>query len=108
MERVGSKKGSRRAVRRATKAQRLGESPMSLRLPVDLVARVDALLPEVARDSDTATLLGGVSRSALLRLVIVEGMRLLEIRYKAGLEASRRARRGDYGRDSNKVLGDDG
>jgi hypothetical protein len=55
---------------------------VTLRLPVDLVARVDALLPAVARDSDTATLLGGVSRSALLRLVIVEGMRVLELRYR--------------------------
>jgi hypothetical protein len=55
---------------------------MSVRLPVDLVARVDALLPAVARDSDTATLLGGVLRSGLLRLVIVEGMRLLEPRYR--------------------------
>ena len=73
--------GSRPKAPRAMKTQRLGDSPVTLRLPVDLVARVDALLPAVARDSDTATLLGGVSRCALLRLVIVEGMRVLEARY---------------------------
>lgn len=62
MKRAGPKrKQPRRAAPRATKAQRLGESPVTLRLPVDLVARVDALLPAVARDNDTATLLGGVS-----------------------------------------------
>lgn len=83
MKRAGPKsKRSRRAAPRTKKAQRLGESPVTLRLPVDLVARVDALLPAVARDSDTATLLGGVSRSAVLRLVIVEGMRVLELRYR--------------------------
>ena len=83
MKRTGPKsKAARRAAPRARKTQRLGESPVTLRLPVDLVARVDALLPAVARDSDTATLLGGVSRSALLRLIIVEGMRVLELRYR--------------------------
>jgi hypothetical protein len=65
----------------ALKAQRLGESPVTLRLPVDLVARIDALLPKIVADSDTATLLGGVSRSSALRLVIVEGLRVLEGRY---------------------------
>jgi hypothetical protein len=83
MKRAGPRnKAAHRATPHATKTQRLGESPVTLRLPVDLVARVDALLPAVARDSDTATLLGGVSRSALLRLVIVEGMRVLEARYR--------------------------
>lgn len=77
LKRVGA------AAPRATKMQRLGETPVTLRLPVDLVARVDALLALVAQDSDTATLLGGVSRSAVLRLVIVEGMRMLERRYRA-------------------------
>lgn len=45
-------KQPRRAAPRATKAQPLGERPVTLRLPVDLVARVDALLPAVARDRD--------------------------------------------------------
>jgi hypothetical protein len=66
---------------RPMKAQRLGESPVTLRLPADIVGRIDALVPAVARDSDTATLLGGVSRSAVLRLVVVEGVRVLEGRY---------------------------
>ena len=65
----------------ALKALRLGESPVTLRLPADLVARIDALLPKIGADSDTAALLGGVSRSSALRLVIVEGLRVLEGRY---------------------------
>jgi hypothetical protein len=74
--------GAAPARRRGTlKAQRLGESPVTLRLPVDLVARIDALLPKIVADSDMAALLGGVSRSSALRLVIVEGLRVLEGRY---------------------------
>lgn len=74
-----------------------------MRLPVDLVARVDALLPAVARDSDTATLLGGVSRSALLRLVIVEGMRVLdELRYKVAAKPG--DERGDGPADTTAAI----
>jgi len=81
--RAAKRGGAPKMKRIITKHQRLGESPVTLRLPVDLVARIDALLPRIAGDSDTATLLGGVSRSSALRLVIVEGLRVLERRYGA-------------------------
>ena len=66
---------------RATKVAKLGESPVTLRLGADIVGRLDALLEKVAADSDTATLLGGVSRSSVVRLALLEGVRVLERRY---------------------------
>jgi hypothetical protein len=49
------------------------EAPVVLRLPPELVKRIDALMPAVMSDTATATLLGRLSRSALYRLVLVEG-----------------------------------
>ena len=57
------------------------ETPVVLRLPPDLVARIDALMPAVRADTTTATLLGRLSRSALYRLAMLEGLKVLERRY---------------------------
>ena len=46
--------------------------------------RVDALVPSVADDSDVATMLGGVTRSAVLRYALLEGVKILEKRYRDG------------------------
>lgn len=62
----------------------LTEAPITLRLPTELLARIDALQAPVAADSSTATLLGGVSRSSVLRAVIVAGLDVLERRYRPG------------------------
>lgn len=57
------------------------EMPLALRLPAEIVARLDALQEPLAADAETAMLLGGVSRSAAIRLAIVEGLRVVEARY---------------------------
>lgn len=67
--------------KRPHKTDRLTESPIALRLPADLLARVDGLVDPVAADADTATLLGGVTRSAVLRYALLEGVKTLERRY---------------------------
>lgn len=54
-----------------------------------MLDRLDALVPVIAADSDAATLLGGVSRSSVTRLALVEGVRVLERRYQAGQRKTR-------------------
>jgi hypothetical protein len=71
-------------MKKRRKTERLTESPVTLRLPTDLLKRIDALMPLVAADSDTATMLGGVSRSAVLRYALLEGVKTLEKRYRDG------------------------
>jgi hypothetical protein len=63
------------------KTERVSDAPVTLRLHPDIIERLDALQPKIAADSDTATLLGGVSRSSVTRLALVEGVRVLEKRY---------------------------
>jgi hypothetical protein len=58
------------------------DSPVALRLPADLLQRIDALVPLVAGDTDVATLLGGVTRSAVVRYALLEGVKVLEKRYR--------------------------
>lgn len=70
-------------MKKRRKTERLTESPVTLRLPAELLKRLDALVPLVADDSDTATMLGGVSRSAVLRFAMLEGVKALEKRYAA-------------------------
>jgi len=49
---------------------RLTDQPMSIRIPADLRDRVDALTPQIG------------TQSAVLRLALLEGMKVLERRYK--------------------------
>lgn len=58
----------------------LPERPLTLRLPVELVRRIDDLLPHVGADLSYATL-GRVSRSQVLRIALLEGVKLLQRRY---------------------------
>lgn len=55
------------------KAGALTENPLSLRIPADRLERIDALVPRIAADSDVATILGGVTRSAVVRYALLEG-----------------------------------
>jgi hypothetical protein len=55
-------------------------------LPADLLQRIDALVPLVAGDTDIATLLGGVTRSAVVRYALLEGVKVLEKRYREALK----------------------
>lgn len=68
--------------KRPHKLKRMTDAPVALRLPAELLERIDALMPMVAGDSDTATMLGGVTRSAVIRYALLEGVRLLERRYR--------------------------
>jgi hypothetical protein len=71
-------------MKKRRKTDRLTESPVTLRLPAELLRRIDALVPVVSEDSDTATMLGGVSRSAVLRYALLEGVKSLERHYWEG------------------------
>jgi hypothetical protein len=66
---------------RTLKATRVSDAPFTMRLHPDVLRRLDDLIPMVAADGDTATILGGVNRSSVVRLALVEGVRLLEKRY---------------------------
>jgi len=72
----------KRKTRTAAAAETPTETPVVLRLPPELVRRIDALMPSVMSDTTTATLLGRLSRSALYRLVLLEGLKVVERRYK--------------------------
>ena len=66
---------------------------LTVRVPIALLDRADALIDAIAADSDIATALGArVTRSSVLRFMLVEGAKALERRYRyAGLEPSCRA-----------------
>jgi hypothetical protein len=68
-------------MKKRRKVERLSESPVTLRLPAELLERIDALVPKVAADSDVATMLGGVSKSAVIRYALLEGVKVLEKRH---------------------------
>jgi predicted DNA-binding protein len=61
---------------------RMTEVPTSVRLPNELIRRLDALAKRMSKDPRTAALAGAeVSRAAALRLAIAEGIEVLEARY---------------------------
>lgn len=70
------------------KAERISDAPVTLRLHRDLVEHLDALVPKVAADGNTATVLGGVSRSSVIRLALVEGVKVLSGRYATPITSS--------------------
>jgi hypothetical protein len=51
------------------KAARLTDKPMSIGIPADLRDRIDALAPQIG------------TQSAVLRLALLEGVKVLERRY---------------------------
>lgn len=61
------------------------ERPLTLRLPHELVRRIDDLLPHVGGDLSYAAL-GRVSRSQVLRIALLEGVKLLRKRYHLDVE----------------------
>lgn len=54
---------------------------LSLRVPRELVKRVDGLQPKIARDRAIATL-GKVTQSTVLKLALLRGLEALEAEYK--------------------------
>jgi len=58
-------------------ANRNPQSPVNLRLPADLIARVDALVPEARRLPDLA-MLTTITRADVLRLALVKGVGQVE------------------------------
>lgn len=49
----------------------------NVRVPKELLDRVDALLPRVRADPELRILLGRVSRASVVKLALVEGLRVL-------------------------------
>ncbi len=70
----------RDALGRRKRPRTLTERPVNLRLPPTVLARADALAPHVAVEFGT---IRSVTRSAVLRLAIEQGLASLEKRYKA-------------------------
>lgn len=54
----------------------------AIRIPADLVARIDAAIPLVEADPDLRGVMSRVSRAAVLRLVLVRGLASLEARQR--------------------------
>lgn len=54
---------------------------IAIRVPPDALRRADTLRPRLARDQ-TLGALGKVTRSTVLKLAMVEGLAVLEQRYK--------------------------
>ena len=63
---------------------------VSLRLPSEMVRRLDAVAVEAERDPENAA--WRVSRGAMIRLALIEGLKVLEQRYQVRPPA-RRVRR---------------
>jgi hypothetical protein len=59
------------------------EVPTSVRLPADLVRRLDALIPRLERVPALAAL-GPLTRSKVLRLALVRGVETLEVEHGKG------------------------
>lgn len=60
----------------------MSEIPTSVRLPEDLVERLDKLAERMSRDPKAVALAGSsISRAAALRAAIVEGVEVLEAKY---------------------------
>lgn len=67
-----------------TKAAKMSDTPVSLRVHTRLIADADALVPLLAEDAELATIAGGANRSAVLRLALVEGLKVLRRRWSKG------------------------
>lgn len=60
------------------------DTPMSTRIPQAMVDELDALAKRIKLDSDALALIGpmrGVSRAAVLRLALVEGLKVLNAKH---------------------------
>lgn len=53
------------------------DTMLTMRVPSDLLARGDALVSKVAADTDVATTMGRVTRSSVLRLALLQGIKVL-------------------------------
>lgn len=72
---------------------RKSQTPVNLRLPDALLARVDAMVPCVGAASELATVVT-ITRSDVLRLALLRGMAQIEAEYGSppvspGMEAER-------------------
>lgn len=66
------------------KAAKMTETPVSIRVHARLLADADALVPMLADDPELATIAGGANRSAVMRLALVEGLKVLRRRWARG------------------------
>ncbi len=75
---AGERSGS--MARKPKPAEPMQDAPLTLRLPPALVQRLDALTAKLAVSDDEPLLLrpGKLSRSDVVRLALLEGVRVLE------------------------------
>lgn len=66
------------------KAAKMTETPVSIRMHPRLLDDADELVPMLADDPELSTVAGGANRSAVLRLALVEGLKLLRRRWSKG------------------------
>jgi len=58
------------------------ETPVTIRMPADLLAQADELVDALKADPTLAAVTGGrMSRSAVLRLAVVRGLEALKAQY---------------------------
>ncbi len=62
---------------------------IAVKLPPELIARADALLPALRTDPELGPMMGRKSRAAVIRLALIRGLASLETR-AAGHDAKRR------------------
>jgi len=60
-----------------TKAGKLTDSPVTIRVHPDLLLTADDLVHALAADPELSTEAGGANRSSVLRLALVRGLRVL-------------------------------
>lgn len=74
--------GPTMAPKKSTKAKTgTNEVMLTFRVPPELVARVDALVTRLADDLDVAVTMGRLTRSGVMRLALMEGVKYLEARH---------------------------
>jgi len=72
------------AAKKTKRKEPADSPPLSIRLQPSTIERLDALVPKIATDADVEAVMGKVQRSVVLRLALLEGLRVLERRYDEG------------------------
>jgi len=65
------------------------DAPISLRIPEPILERADGLVPVLGEDAELLMVVGGkVTRSTVLRVALLRGIKALESDYNTGSEDS--------------------
>ena len=61
-----------------TSGELRGWGPVAVKVPADVAARADALIPDLQADPEIAGMLGRITRASVIRLALVRGLASLE------------------------------